>query len=99
MATQIVAVNPLQAAKVIGVMYFLVGLIFSPIVIFVILRDPDSVVSSGIALLIALILPFIYAIASFTITPIVCWIYNKVAGRIGGLEITIREAAEINSSE
>jgi len=99
MATQIVTVNPLQAAKVIATMYFLLGLLLSPFVFAAILMDPDTVVSAGTTLLVTLVLPFIYALVSFIFIPIICWVYNKVSERIGGLEITIRETSQTSLPE
>jgi hypothetical protein len=38
-----------------------------------------------------IVLPFIYAIAALIFVPIGCWIYNVVASRLGGIQITVTE--------
>jgi len=36
-----------------------------------------------------LVLPFLYGIAGFVFVPIGCWIYNKAAAIVGGVELTV----------
>ncbi len=75
-----------QTAKVVGVMYALMGVVFVPIFLLVALFSPEGAVI-GFGLAIAL--PVIYGVMGFVACAVGCAIYNAVAGRIGGIEIRV----------
>jgi hypothetical protein len=77
-----------QTAKVVGVLYLLVGLFVAPVVLLAtILGFEES--SFGVAFAIGL--PILYACAGFVGAAIGCAIYNVVAGWIGGIEVELGE--------
>ena len=87
MITQIKSINPFQAAKLLAAMYIAIGVIFIPLVILGDMISPNSEVSIDASLLA----PFEYAAGAFLLVPILCWLYNIIAERIGGIEVTLGE--------
>jgi hypothetical protein len=75
-----------QTAKVIGVLYALMGLIFVPFLLIVSLYAPSK---PGFGPGFALLLPIIYGVAGFIFTALGCVIYNFVAGLVGGVEVEL----------
>jgi hypothetical protein len=79
----------LQTAKVVAVLYALMGLVFVPILLIVSIFSPSKdVPGPGFALL----LPILYGVLGFVFTAISCAIYNFVAGLVGGIEVELDEA-------
>jgi len=79
-----------QTAKVMGVLYGLMGLVFAPILILASKFGGDDV---GFGVGLAIALPVIYGVAGFVFSALACWIYNLVAGWTGGVEVELYEAA------
>ena len=78
-----------QTAKVFGVMYALLGLVFVPFLLLLGSIMPEaSRFSTGMALAI----PIIYGFCGFVFTALACAIYNVVAGMVGGIEIEVNDA-------
>jgi hypothetical protein len=75
-----------QTAKVIGVLYALMGLIFVPVFLVVAAFSPNE---KGFGAGFALALPIIYGVMGFIFTAIGCAIYNLVAGWVGGVEVEL----------
>ena len=75
-----------QTAKVVGVLYGLMGLVFVPIFFIAAMVAPKQ---SGFGTGFALALPIIYGIAGFIFTAIGCALYNLVAGWVGGIEVEL----------
>ena len=75
-----------QTAKVIGVLYALMGLVFVPIVLIASMYSPDK---TGFGPGFALALPVMYGVLGFVFTAIGCAIYNVVAGLVGGIEVEL----------
>jgi hypothetical protein len=79
-----------QTAKVIGVLYTLIGLILLPIFLVVAMISPNGTqFGTGFALA----LPIIYGIMGFIVTAIGCAVYNLVAGWVGGVEVELEGAS------
>ena len=75
-----------QTAKVIGVLYTLVGLIAVPIVLVSTMFAPkEAPFGTGFAFA----LPILYGICGFIFTAIGCAVYNLVAGWVGGVEVEL----------
>jgi len=75
-----------QTAKVVAVIYAIMGLIFVPIVLIASMLSPNkSQVGTGFALA----LPIIYGVLGFIVTAISCALYNFVAGLVGGIEVEL----------
>ena len=75
-----------QTAKVLGVLYALMGLIFVPFLLLAGMFSPKEA-SFGVGF--ALALPVLYGLAGFIFTAIGCALYNWVAGMVGGIEIKL----------
>ena len=74
-----------QTAKVLGVLYGLMGLIFAPFLLIMAMLSPKE---AGISVWFALALPVLYALIGFISTVIACALYNWVAGKMGGIEVS-----------
>jgi len=79
-----------QTAKVLGVLYTLLGLVFLPFVLVAAMFAPNE---AGLGIGFAVALPVIYGLAGFVFTAIGCLTYNLVAGWLGGIEVEIGEDA------
>ncbi len=75
-----------QTAKVVGVLYALMGLIFIPFFLLASLFSPKAA-AFGIGFAIAL--PIAYGICGFIFSAIGCALYNWVAGMVGGIEVQL----------
>ena len=75
-----------QTAKVAGVLYGLMGLVFVPVVLIISMVSPDE---AGFGPGFALALPIIYGVLGFIFTALGCALYNLVAGWVGGVEVEL----------
>jgi hypothetical protein len=75
-----------QTAKVVAVLYALMGLIFVP---FFLVASAFAPRESGMGTGFALALPILYGVFGFIFTAIACAIYNLVAGYVGGIEVDL----------
>jgi hypothetical protein len=87
MRQQIVSLSVHQTARVLAVMYALMGLILLPILLVATMVGEDG---PGIGLGLALFLPVLYGIFGYIFVAIGCWLYNLVASRLGGIELEVR---------
>lgn len=78
--------DPFQTAKIMGVMYGLLGLIFTPIFLLVALYSPAE---PGFGMGFAIAIPLVYAVIGFVGSLIGAAVYNAVAGWVGGLEVEL----------
>lgn len=86
MAQQIRRFGVGQTAKVIGVLYALMGLVFVPVFLIASMYSPNKpAFGAGFAL----VLPIVYGALGFIFTAIGCAIYNFVAGLVGGIEVEL----------
>ncbi len=95
MNNQVIRISPLQAAKVSAVIYFIMGALFAlPMALLTMFAGaPEGAEqSSSFNLIFIVMMPFAYALMGFILVPIGCWIYNLVAGWVGGIEITLKES-------
>ena len=79
-----------QTAKVLGVLYGVMGLVFVPFFLVVAMFSPSE---SDFGLGFAIVLPLLYGLAGFVFTAIGCLLYNLVAGWVGGIEVDFGPAA------
>ncbi len=75
-----------QTAKVVGVIYAVMGLVFVPVFFLAAMFAPKE---TGLGTGFALALPILYGVAGFIFTAIGCAIYNLVAGWVGGVEVEL----------
>lgn len=76
-----------QSAKVVGILYALMGLVFVPFFLLAALFSPRQ---AGFGVGFALVVPVLYGAAGFVFTAIGCALYNLVAGWVGGIEVELR---------
>ena len=78
-----------QMAKVMGALYFLIGIIFAAVMALFGSMMPgagdDSTALLGGAFLIAL--PVLYGLFGVVAGALIAWLYNVVAGFTGGIEM------------
>lgn len=84
MAQRIRNIDPVQAAKVVAVLYLMVGLVLVPIFLFLAFMDSNAF---GFGMGFAIFIPVFYAVIGFIGTIIFCALYNLVAGWVGGIEV------------
>jgi len=99
MKKRIVRISPWQSAKTLAAVYFVFGIfaaivlgLFSPIT-----PDVPGQPKPGIAMFI--LMPVLYGLAGLIFVPLGCWIYNKVAGVLGGIEFELADSPEVASRE
>jgi hypothetical protein len=73
-----------QTAKVVAVLYALMGLVFAPIILVTTLFSPKD---TGLGAGFAIAMPILYGVCGFIFTAIGCAIYNLVASWVGGVEV------------
>ena len=79
-----------QTAKVLAALYFIMTAIFA--IPFAVIGAIVSVVAGkpeGLLSLLLIAVPFFYAIIGGLFGALICWLYNVVAARIGGIEIEL----------
>jgi hypothetical protein len=93
MKKQIIRISLLQSAKVAAALYFVLTLPF--VAIFAVMMSFAPSGSFGMigGLAMVVIAPVMYAIFGFLFSLLGGWIYNVVAGQIGGFEYTTTEVA------
>ena len=92
MKKQILHISPLQTAKVLAALWFVITL---PLVLLMAIPmmaipGPKPPFFSGLMLA----MPFFYAIFGFIFTLFGAWVYNVLAKRIGGVEFTVQDKSE-----
>lgn len=90
----ITRIEPLPCAKVAGVLYAMIGFIVGAIASVAILAggiSASSFPAPGMGGLVGIgaivILPIFYGVMGFVMGYVVPWLYNLVAGWVGGIEI------------
>ena len=94
MKKRITSIAPWQTGKTLALVYFFMGLLFVvPIgLLFSLVPAAPGQPKPGIGFFIAM--PFLYAAAGLVFVPLVCWIYNKAARFVGGVEVTVETGAD-----
>lgn len=88
-------INVLQAAKVLGIIYFLIAcVIMIPVLGFVMLFESSIFPMPFGSGIMVLAMPFVYGIASFIMTAVVCLVYNLISEYTGGIEIELETAGD-----
>ena len=85
MNKQISHVSVFQTSKIVAILYFVFALIFVPFGFISLLFGAGG---RGFAFFM-LIAPFIYGTLGFIFVAVACWVYNLVAQRWGGIEVTV----------
>jgi hypothetical protein len=85
---QIINIAPFQTAKVFAVLYFVMSI---PFVAFMAISFSFSPAPVRPPMGMLFAMPFIYLIFGFIFTALGAWVYNLVAGWVGGIEYTSNE--------
>jgi hypothetical protein len=88
MQYHLVRIDPFRAARVAAALYFLVGLAILPFLYFAFVVAPDGL---GFSASIILLFPFFISGMGFASTALGCYLYNRVAARLGGFEVHLHE--------
>ena len=84
---QIKSFGVLQTAKVMGVVDLLIGILAA--LAFLLRFIAHHSLHHPRVLLFVCFVPILYGIGGFILTAIFCWIYNRVARRMGGIAIEL----------
>jgi hypothetical protein len=90
-------VGPLSCARLSGTLYGFIGLLIGGIFSMVAMAGgfaSDTTASRGIAAAIGVgaivVFPILYGVMGFVATLIGAWLYNIVAGIVGGVELDVQ---------
>jgi hypothetical protein len=89
MELRIVRVDPHQAGLVAAIVYAVLGLVAIPIIMVASLASGQQTTGPGFLLA----LPILYGVAGYLGTAVACWLFNLVAGRVGGVTLRLLESA------
>lgn len=89
MKTQIVHISKLQTSKVMAVLYLVISI---PMVLMMSL--PMLFTNRPVQWGVLWWMPLLYAVFGFIFTFLGAWIYNGVAGWMGGIEFTTADCGE-----
>ena len=103
MKRRIKRIEPLQAGKMLGLLYACMGLIFLPFfAIFALLGSfaqhaqqtqsltgPPAALMGGMMIGFGLFMPVMYGVMGFIFGILMAVVYNLVARRIGGIEVEV----------
>lgn len=91
---RIKSVGVLSCAKMLGVLYGCMGLLFVPIALVgglagIASQQTNSAISGAALLAFGILAPFLYGGMGFVFGAIGAWIYNLIAKKLGGIEIQL----------
>ncbi len=100
MTRKLKRIAPLQLAKMLGVLYGLMGLVFLPFFLLFALLGAmlpsgsqqaagAGVMAAGGMVIMGILMPVMYAFFGFVFGAISAWLYNLVASWIGGIEVEV----------
>ena len=91
MPHRITHIAPLSLARVLGAVYFVLGLLFAIFLIVASVVDGDE---EGPSIGLAIAIPILYGVGGFVASALVAALYNAVAARLGGIELEIVSVSE-----
>jgi len=87
-------IGPVSCAKIVGLLYAILGLITGAIISVLSATlgyVPGREVGNPFLGVAAVVLfPVAYGVTGFLMTLVVAWLYNALAGLVGGVEIDVR---------
>ena len=87
-------IAPWQSAKTLALTYFALGLLLAVPVGLLSSFVPAEPGQAKPGPLFFLVLPFLYGIAGLIFVPIGCWIYNRAAAIVGGVELNVETRSD-----
>jgi ABC-type uncharacterized transport system fused permease/ATPase subunit len=95
MKKQISRISVAQTSKVIAILYVIFSLLYSLFGIPMILFGGSEMKVMGY---IYLFMPILAGVFGFIFVALGCWVYNLVAGKLGGVEFEVNDIEEEFSS-
>lgn len=97
---QLRRVGVLSVAKIMGLVYGLMSLLFLPFFLLIwtglAMSDAEgAAIGGGMVLLAGFTLPFVYAAAGFVAGALLAFFYNLIAGWVGGIELQLQPAGGV----
>lgn len=91
---RIKSVGILSCAKMLGILYGCMGLLFIPIALIgglasMATQQSNGAIGGAAMLAFGIIAPFLYGGMGFVFGALAAWIYNLIAKRLGGIEIQL----------
>ena len=90
-------VGPVSCAKITGTLYVIVGLVIDGIFSLIAVAGgfaSNTTVAAGIGTMVGIgaivVFPILYGCLGFVGTLIAAWLYNVVAGLVGGVEMEVQ---------
>jgi len=84
-------IGPLSAATVVAVLYAIFGLVMGAFLsIAAVFRADAGGVAAMWGVAAVVIFPVLYGVLGFLVTLLTTWLYNVVAGAVGGIEFDLR---------
>ena len=87
-------IAPWQSGKTLALTYFALGLLLAVPIGLISSLVPAAPGEAKPGPFFFLTLPFIYGIAGLIFVPIGCWIYNKAAAIVGGVELNVETRSD-----
>ena len=88
MKKQITRISVIQTSKVVALMYALISLLYTVLGLFMVIFGSGAIRAAGV---LYIFMPVIMIIFGFLFMLLFCWIYNVVAGWVGGVEFNVEE--------
>lgn len=84
-------IGPRSAAKVVAVLYAIFGLVVGAFFsVAALLRADGGGIAPRWGVAAVVFFPVLYGVGGFIVTLITAWLYNVVAGAVGGVELDLR---------
>ena len=84
-------IGPVSAAMVVAALYAIFGLMMGAFFSIAALFRPDAGgVGAMWGVAAVVIFPVLYGVLGFLVTLLTTWLYNVVAGAVGGIELDLR---------
>lgn len=91
MEQRIRRIAPGQTAKVLGILYVILGALFMPFFLIAAALSPGE---TGFGIGFALAMPIVYGVFGAIMVAIFCALYNLVAGWVGGIEVELIDSVQ-----
>ena len=108
MTRRLKRIAPLQAAKILGILYAAMGLIFVPFFLLAAAAGAFAqagseearaagAVAAGMMVVMGLLAPVIYGVMGFVVGALGAFVYNLIARWVGGLEFEFEEVPVVTA--
>ena len=89
-------IAPLPAARVLGLLYMVISIPFAILFwYFAPANSPFGGLGATGGIFMVIILPIIYGVVGFVMTLLGAWLYNVMAGLLGGIRIEVQADSEL----